>query len=87
MIGREEWAKFATENGIEWEEGPPTPRDQHGQEYCTLIAGDFEFAEQVKKVLGRDRYVIVRMFPHCADLQGKAGATRMRLSFYAEKPT
>lgn len=86
MNGREEWAKFAADNGLTWEEGPPRGHDQHGREYYTLIYGDFEFEQQLKKVLSGERYVIVRMFPHSADPAGKSSATRMRFSSYPQKP-
>lgn len=86
MIGQKGWKNFAKENGITWEVGPPNPRDQYGTEYYTLIAGDAEFASNLKKLLGNNKHIVVRMFPHCADPRGKVGATRMRLSVYAEKP-
>lgn len=83
MIGCEGWAKFAEENGLTWEIGPPKYQDQYGKEYLTLIWDPRDFSKQVLKVLNGNKYVIVRIFPHPAE---REGLTRMRFSSYPSKP-
>jgi|HubBroStandDraft_3_1064219.scaffolds.fasta_scaffold181527_1 hypothetical protein len=85
MNGREGWAKFAEENGLTWEEGPPKPRDQHGNEYLTVIWDKEDFGEQVLRILRKDKHVIVRVFPHDAEFN-KGHLVRMRFTSYPSKP-
>lgn len=85
MNGREEWAKFAQENGLTWEEGPPKHKDQHGTEYLTVIWDRADFGKQVLKILNQDKHVIVRMFPHDAEFDKKR-LIRMRFTSYPSKP-
>jgi hypothetical protein len=88
MIGREWWTKFADENGLTWEEGPPKPRDQHGNEYLTLIWDKVDFEKQVLRILNgnKHKHVIVRVFPHDAEFD-KGRFVRMRFTCYPSKPT
>jgi len=78
--GRDEWAKFAAEHSITWEEGPARPRDQHGNEYDTFIWAEGDNA-RLMRYLKHIKYVVVRMFP-----QTEKGLVRMRLGAYLEKP-
>lgn len=85
MNGREDWAKFASEYGLTWEEGPPASWDQYGREYLTLIwsLGD---TRNLERVLRGDKHVIVRMFPHSATNAELQSLVRMRFTSYTQKP-
>lgn len=82
MNGREAWERFAQENRIEWEVGPPTNRDSYGQEYDTYVWDGSE--EHLAKFLQKinAKFVVIRMFPH--DEEG--GGSRMCFSDYPKKP-
>jgi len=84
MNGKQAWASFAKAQGIQWEEGPIGPRDQHGQEYYTLIGDEPHFENTLKRM--GCAYVIVRMFPHPATDRKLGNLIRMRFSSYAQKP-
>lgn len=84
MNGKEDWAKFAEENGITWEEGPCHSRDQYGNEYETFIwalGQNDRLLDYLRRT--NTKHVIVRMFPHKAE---KEGLVRMRFSGLPEKP-
>lgn len=83
--GKQWWTDFAKKHGIEWEEGPPRPRDQHGTEYDTWrLRGWYEEA-RLARILQGVKYVVIRMYPHRVT-HGRDSLIRMRFSIYANKP-
>lgn len=85
MIGQEWFAKFAKENGISYETGLPQRLDKWGNEYTTLVSGANDFSVKLLRLLGGDKYVIIRMYPHYND-GGLHDLIRIRFSSYPVNP-